>query len=372
MIAFDRPGNATLLIRLSGNWTIHGERPPHACLLDQIASTPLIRRVTFDTTKVTGWDSSFLTFLIKLLGECGTRDIDVDKDGLPFGVVRLLDLATAVPERAGARREAGEATFTHNVGSAAIGAGRYSVDTLAFVGEVFTAFVSLLRGRARFQWRELFLVMEEVGVRALPIITLISLLVGFIFAFISSIQLKLFGAEVYIADLVGIAMVRAMGSIMTGIIMAGRTGAAFAARLGTMQVNEEIDALRTVGIPPVEFLVLPRMIALGLMMPLLCLYADFMGILGGMIVGSGFLGVNAFEYYTHTREAVGLNDFAVGLFMGAVFGVLVALFGCMKGLQCGRSASAVGTATTSAVVTSIVGIIVATALITVIVTVLGI
>ncbi len=372
MIAFDRPEDGTLLIRLSGSWKIHGERPSHAHLLEQIASGPRIMRVTFDSAKVTGWDSSFLTFLIKLLGECGTLGIDVDKGGLPYGVVRLLELATAVPERAGARRETGETTFTHNVGSAAIGAGRYTVDTLTFVGEAFTAFVSLIKGRARFQWGDLFLVMEEAGVRALPIITLISLLVGLIFAFISSIQLKLFGAEVYIADLVGIAMVRAMGAIMTGIIMAGRTGAAFAARLGTMQVNEEIDALRTVGIPPVEFLVLPRMLALALMMPLLCLYADFMGIMGGMIVGSGFLGVNAYEYYNHTREAVGLNDFGVGLFMGSVFGVLVALFGCMKGMQCGRSASAVGAATTSAVVTSIVGIIVATAIITVIVTVLGI
>ncbi|NOS36414.1 MAG: hypothetical protein GQ522_07260, partial [Deltaproteobacteria bacterium] len=142
--------------------------------------------------------------------------------------------------------------------------------------------------------------------------------------------------------------------------------------LGTMEVNEEIDALRTLGISPMEFLVLPRMLALALMMPLLCLYSDLMGIIGGMVVGVGALDLNMVEYYNHTREAVGLNDLGVGLFMGAVFGVLIAISGCLRGMQCSRSASAVGIATTSAVVTSIVGIIVATAIITIVVTVLGI
>ena len=202
--------------------------------------------------------------------------------------------------------------------------------------------------------------------------SLITLLVGLILAFVGAIQLKLFGAQVYVADIVGIAMVRVMGAIMTGIIVAGRTGAAFAAQIGTMQVNEEIDALKTMGISPVEFLVIPRMIALIIMMPLLCIYADLMGILGGMVVGVGMLGINPIEYLNRTQEALKLTTFWIGLFHSAVFGVLVALSGCLRGMQCGRSASDVGYAATSAVVTGIVSIIVATAIITFMCEVLGI
>jgi len=171
---------------------------------------------------------------------------------------------------------------------------------------------------------------------------------------------------------VGISMVRVMGAIMTGIIMAGRTGASFAAQLGTMQVNEEIDALQTMGIPPMEFLVLPRMLALSLMMPLLCLYADLMGVLGGFIVGVGILDLGVMEYFNQTKGSIKLSYLWIGLSYGAVFGVLVALSGCMRGMQCGRSASAVGDATTAAVVTSIVSIIVATAIMTVIYNIIGI
>jgi len=159
---------------------------------------------------------------------------------------------------------------------------------------------------------------------------------------------------------------------MAAIIMAGRTGAAFAAQLGTMQVNEEIDAYRTLGISPMEFLVLPRMLALMLMMPLLTLYADLLGILGGAVVGVGMMDLGVIEYFKQTQAALGMNDFAVGLFKGAVFGVLVAIAGCMRGMQSGRSSAAVGIAATSAVVTGIVFIIVSDSLITVIFNQIGI
>jgi phospholipid/cholesterol/gamma-HCH transport system permease protein len=163
---------------------------------------------------------------------------------------------------------------------------------LAFIGEAFVAFLKLFTGKARFQRRDLWVIFQETGVQALPIVSLISLLVGLILAFVGAVQLRMFGAQIFVADLVGIGMVRVLGAVMTGVIMAGRTGAAFAGELGTMQVNEEIDALQTLGIPPMEFLVLPRMLALMLMMPLLCLYADLMGLLGGLIVGVGMLNLN--------------------------------------------------------------------------------
>jgi phospholipid/cholesterol/gamma-HCH transport system permease protein len=193
-----------------------------------------------------------------------------------------------------------------------------------------------------------------------------------ILAFVGAVQLQMFGAQIFVANLVGIAMVRVLGAVMAGIVMAGRTGAAFAAQLGTMQVNEEIDALRTLGVSPMEFLVLPRMLALVVMMPLICIYADLMGVLGGLIVGVGMLDIGLLQYINQTRAALNLTFFFIGLFQACVFGVLVALAGCLRGMQCGRSASAVGAATTSAVVTSIVAIIVATGIITVVCNVLGI
>lgn len=249
---------------------------------------------------------------------------------------------------------------------------RTSKEMFAFIGEAALAFGKLFCGKANFRRTDLMNVIQESGAQALPIVTLISALVGLIFAFVGALQLKLFGAQIYVADIVGIAMVRVMGAIMTGIIMAGRTGASFAAQIGTMQVNEEVDALKTLGISPMEFLVLPRMLALALMMPLLCLYADLMGIIGGMIVGVFMLDLNFMEYYNQTKAAVALTHLWVGLFHSAVFGVLIALAGCLKGMQCGRSASAVGSATTSAVVTGIVSIIVSTAIITLVCEVLGI
>jgi phospholipid/cholesterol/gamma-HCH transport system permease protein len=250
------------------------------------------------------------------------------------------------------------------VGGKTVAFYRSFLEILDFLGESSLAFASLLRGKASFRRSDLSLVLQECGVQALPIVSLISVLVGLILAFVGAIQLKLFGAQVYVADIVAIATVRVMGAIMTGIIMAGRTGAAFAAQIGTMQVNEEIDALKTMGISPVEFLVLPRMIALIIMMPLLCIYADLMGIVGGLLVGVVMLDINPIEYLNRTQEALTLTTFWIGLFHSAVFGVLVALAGCLRGMQCGRSASDVGYAATSAVVTGIISIIVATAIIT--------
>src|SRR3546814_507817 len=155
---------------------------------------------------------------------------------------------------------------------------------LAFLGETALMFGRFLAGLATYRRPDFLLTLQECGAQALPIVTIISLLVGLILAFVGAVQLEQFGAEIYVADLVGIAMAREMGAIMTGIVMAGRTGAAFAAQIGTMQGNEEIDALTTLGISPIDFLVLPRMLALMLMMPLLCIYADLTGILGGWLV----------------------------------------------------------------------------------------
>jgi phospholipid/cholesterol/gamma-HCH transport system permease protein len=358
------PTADTLLVKISGEWKITESLPSTADVEKALESAKAIRRIAFDTKDLGAWDSGLLTFLIKIFETCSKAKIEVVTEGLPEGVRRLIDLATAVPERAGARKEAKKEAFFSMVGGKAVDFYRSFLDILGFLGESSVAFTRLLRGKASFRRSDLTLLLQECGAQALPIVSLISLLVGLILAFVGAIQLKLFGAQVYVADIVAIAMVRVMGAIMTGIIMAGRTGAAFAAQIGTMQVNEEIDALETMGISPVEFLVLPRMIALIIMMPLLCLYADLMGILGGMIVGVGMLDINPIEYLNRTQETLTLTTLWIGLFHSAVFGVLVALAGCLRGMQCGRSASDVGYAATSAVVTGIISIIVATAIIT--------
>jgi phospholipid/cholesterol/gamma-HCH transport system permease protein len=331
-----------------------------------------VRRIAFDTERLSDWDTGLLTFVTKVRKLCAGSQISLDGSGLPAGARELLALAAAVPEKKDARRAEGKLSFLALLGDETVGFFQSTGELLEFVGEATMAFLNLLRGRASYRRSDLWLILEACGGQALPIVSLISFLVGLILAFVGAIQLKMFGAEIYVADLVGIAMVRLMAAIMTGIVMAGRTGGAFAAQLGTMQVNQEIDALKTLGISPMEFLVLPRMLALALMMPLLALYANVMGILGGLVVAVSILDISFVQYWNQTVSAVGIWNLWIGLFSSAVFGVIVALAGCMRGMQCGRSAAAVGDAATSAVVTAIVGIIVATAVITLATNVLGI
>ena len=202
-------------------------------------------------------------------------------------------------------------------------------------------------------------VVQQCGPQAVGIVSLIAFLVGVILAFMGAVQLSQFGASIYVADLVGIGMVRDMGAMMTAIIMSGRTGAAFAAKLGTMKVTQEIDALTTMGISPLEFLVLPRVLALLMMMPLLCLFADFVGILGGAFVGVAMLDLSLTSYLRETISSITFVDFAGGIIKGTTYGGLIALAGCLRGFQCGDSSSAVGDAATAAVVMSIVMVVAA-------------
>jgi phospholipid/cholesterol/gamma-HCH transport system permease protein len=370
-LAFNRPFADGLVVHFAGDWKIGNQLPSVKDLETELEKDPPVQKLSFDTEGLGAWDSGLIAFLIKTINLCNTKKIEVTRDGLPEGARSLVRLALAVPERAGDRKVSSAPPFLQLVGDRALKLWGSILEALSFIGEVFLSFLKLFSGKARFRGSDLLLIIQESGAKALPIVSLISLLVGLILAFVGSIQLKMFGAQIYIADLVAIAMARAMGAIMTGIIMAGRTGASYAAQIGTMQVNEEIDALRTAGLSPMEFLVLPRIIALALMMPLLTLYADLMGILGGMIVGVGGFDISLMEYYNETKGALTLTTIGIGLFSGLVFGIIIAIAGCLRGIQCGRSASAVGDATTSAVVTSIVSIIIATAIITVVCDVLG-
>jgi len=368
----EEPSADTLKVILSGDWKLGGELPGAGKVQQRLDGRPGVRNLVFDTRELASWDSGLLTFLMNLGTLCSRQKILFNRDGLPPGAQRLLALALAVPEKKDARQAEGRVSFLASLGNQTVYLFQSAGEMLEFIGDAVVAILRLLHGKAQYRRSDLGLIMQAVSAQALPIVSLICFLVGLILAFIGAIQLKLFGAQIYVADLVGIAMVRLMAAIMTGIVMAGRTGGAFAAQLGTMQVNQEIDALKTLGISPMEFLVLPRILALAVMMPLLCLYANIMGILRGMVVGVGMLNIGFIEYYNETAKAIGLWNLGIGLFSGFVFGVIVALAGCMRGMQCGRSASAVGDAATSAVVTAIVGIILSTAVITILCNFLGI
>jgi phospholipid/cholesterol/gamma-HCH transport system permease protein len=368
----DPSAGDTVRLQLSGSWRLTGSLPAAADIARKLKGRPGVGRVTFDAQGVTDWDSGLLTFLRRLDESLVSAKLEVDSSGLPKGVRGLLRLAAAVPERAGAQRAATRDPFLARVGKETLGLIQGSREVVAFLGEVTLAFGRLLRGKARFRHSDLMLIIQEVGAQALPIVSLISFLVGVILAFLGSVQLLQFGAQIYVAPLVGIGMARDMAAMMVGIILAGRTGAAFAAQLGTMQVNEEIDALSTFGFAPMDFLVMPRILALVMMTPLLCLYADLLGILGGAFVGVTFLDLPPITYFQATQNGVRLIDFAGGLIKAAVYGVVVAVAGCLRGMQSGRSSAAVGQATTSAVVTSIVFIVVSMAILTVIYNALGI
>ncbi len=227
-----------------------------------------------------------------------------------------------------------------------------------FIGGVALAFKQFLSGKATTRRCDIQFFVLHAGPKALPIVALISISVGMILAYLGSVQLRQLGAQVYVANLVSIGIVREMGALMTAIIMAGHTGAAYAAQLGTMQVNEELDALKTMGVSHLEFLVLPRMLALIFVMPLLCIYADIIGIAGGALIASG-MDVGLHTFIVQTRSAIDVADILIGLFKSLVFGILIASAGCQAGLNCGRNSNAVGLATTSAVVKAIVSVVLA-------------
>lgn len=359
-----------LCLHFKGQWTIGSTFPAFTELKSLF--TAKIVSISFNTDGLQAWDSRFLIAVIDIKEYAALHNILLAVEGLPSGVQRLLVLAAASPGKPPFKPKERKQSLLETVGDKTSHLLEDCGELLSFTGAITLSFLRLLSGKARFLKADFVYFLEECGPMALPIVSLISVLVGVILAFVGAVQLQLFGAEIYIANLVGLGMTREMGAMMAAIIMAGRTGAAFAAQLGTMQVNEEIDALQTMGIDPVDFLVLPRLSALLLMMPLLALWADLLGIGGGFLIAWLTLDISLVEYYNQTIDAVTLRHFGVGLFKAIIFGYLVAFSGCLRGMQCGRSASAVGTAATSAVVTAIVFIVVSDAVMTVIFNILGI
>jgi len=362
-LGFDFSVANTLSLKAGGDWRISAGIPSLTEITSQFNIHPEINQVTFELSKEIVWDSVFISLLLALYRDCQHRKIGFSIETLPKEIQKLLNLALKVREKT-ILPKATEETFTEKIGTKVLEAKEGLFSLFDFLGDLAIAFFRLITGKAYFRTDEFFLILQRCGANALGLVSLISLLVGMILAFIGAIQLKMFGAQIFIADIVGIAMVRVMGAVMTGVLLSGRTGASFAAELGIMQTNEEIDALKTLGINPIELLVMPRVIALVIMMPLLTLYSGVMGILGGFMVSVGMLGINPVEYLNHTQTAVKLSYLWVGLIHSFVFGIIIAISGCMRGMNCERSAEGLGVATTSAVVTAITYIVIATAVIT--------
>jgi phospholipid/cholesterol/gamma-HCH transport system permease protein len=348
----------TLVVTLSGDWRTDGVLPGIETVAGELTKPDNKgKNLEFDTAGMTGWGSRFVTLAARCHELCEKSGVTFVADTLPEGVRRLIKLSEAVPEKKDAARETTKPPFLHGIGESGLRAWAGASEMLEFLGEQVLALGNLFRGRAQFRWSDAWLVMQECGPQALGIVALINFLVGLIIAFVGAVGLEQFGATIYVADMVAVGTTREMGCIMTGIILCGRTGAAFAAQLGTMKVNEEINAFKTFGISPMEFLVLPRMIALVLMMPLLCVFADLIGMLGGLVVSTLMLHINPVQYIQRSMDAVQLKSFLLGIGKGSFFGFIVAYTGCLRGMQCGSNAAAVGEATTKAVVAGITAII---------------
>ncbi|MDJ0684652.1 MAG: ABC transporter permease [Alphaproteobacteria bacterium] len=361
------------VLTLSGAWDIDSGVALADSVFRDGGALPKGAALAIDASAVERWDSALVVFMVDLRRRCDAAGVELDLSGLAPGARRLVDLALAVPAREGAARDSDEIPgFLERTGRDAIDAWKSGGEMVEFLGQSIISFGRTLRGTARYRMSDVILTFQQCGPDALPIVTLISFLVGVILGFVGLVQLEQFGASIFVANLVSVAMVRELGGMMTAIIMAGRTGAAFAAQIGTMNVNQETAAFKVIGIDPVEYLVLPRILALIVAVPMLTIYANIVGMLGGSVLATTLSDLTFTQYYAQTVGSVDLVDWASGLFKAAIYGVIIAIAGCLRGIQCGSNAAAVGNAATSAVVTSIVFIIIAQAILTVMYHILGI
>ena len=354
--ATSRTEGTLLDVALEGPWRLDGETPRWTELMS--GARPASVRISAD--RVSHWDTSLVAFLGEAQRWCTDSGVPCDTSRLPQKM-RVLSRQFESALRTCGHDDHSQSLVVE-VGLSTRYFGRQMRKFLGFVGECWIDTVRLVTGKAGLRWPDCLAEMQRCGAMALPIVSLISFLVGVTLAYSGSIVLKRFGGEIWVADLIGVAMTREMGALMAAVVLSGRTGAAFAAEIGSMKANEEIDALSTLGISPIRFLVMPRVLALGLMMPLLAMYANCLGILGGMAVSYLTLDIPPAAYWVEMLTIVTVQDVAVGLIKAVVFGIIVGITGCLRGLEAERNASGVGNAATSAVVTAILLIIVADAI----------
>ena len=354
----ERDGGYSFLF--SGDWTIRHSRKERLSEIDSFAAQLSEKKsCRFQLSDHFSWDSSFLVFLQDIEQKISLHGAGVDFTSLPEGLVNLLAKNKSSQSSEQGKPETlpeAEAYVFGQVLSAFLRVAEFWGKWLIFLW-------GLIRGKSFARGRDFLVACRDCGASALPIVTLISYLTGLTMAFVGSVQLEKFNATIYTADLVCLAMVREMGPLMVAIVMAGRTGASFAAEIGSMKLNEEVDSLRTLGIPAIDFLVLPRTLALFLMTPLLTLYADIVGIMGGLTVGTQVMGFSALHYFEQTQSALlSMWEIYSGLWKSLAFGLIVGLVGCYKGINSGNNSISLGKSVTSSVVVSITLIVIADAL----------
>lgn len=352
-------GEVVLTVFPAGAWSIADGLSGEESLREAFAALAPGTRVAaleFDCSRLKDYDSSLICYVIRCAGFCTKHGIRVARETLPENVEKLFGLTIANRRAVETPRER-DGSFLAVIGRWGEKHLFRSDRALNFLGETALAFKNLFCGNARFRKRDLAYFVQDCGVNALPIITLISFITGMILAYIGAMQLQQFGAVIYVASLIALAMVREMGVIMTSVIMCGRTGSAFAAQIGSMQASEEISALRVLGINPVEYLVLPRVSALTLMLPLLTLYSDFVGILGGLFV-MGTMDVTVEQYWRQVVITLDMSHVFSGLVKSVFFGFLIAWAGCYRGMTAGKSSLDVGDAATSAAVLGMILIVI--------------
>jgi phospholipid/cholesterol/gamma-HCH transport system permease protein len=346
-----------LRLELAGRLEADGLKPVWREAVAALRAAPDVP-VTIDAGGVNYADGAGIALLVDLLRQPRPATAPVTLTGLQPRYQTLLDQFEPAHFRPQPAPPAQRAQLTESLGRSGAALGKRAYMAVAFLGETSQALGHALLRPGSVRWKDVLLACQRVGADALPIVSLIAFLLGVILAFQSAVALRQYGGEIYVADLVGISLVRELGPLMTAVLLAGRSGAAFAAEIGTMRVNEEVDALVTMGFDPVRFLVVPRVLAAFVMTPLLTLYANLIGLVGGALVMATF-GIPWVAYMRETFAFVGPSDFAGGMVKSFVFGLIIALVGCLRGLQTGTGAESVGLSTTSAVVSSLVLIVVA-------------
>ena len=355
------------VVTVSGDWSLEASAPSWQETSPR--SSPSEIRISADHLGT--WDTALVLFLLHAQVWCTAKNKKLETSSLPANLQRIL-AHTEIAAKPRLKHKRKPISLRFLVGTEVLKLWSSSIQTIDFVGNCTLGVLRLAIGKAKWRFIDFLLEMQRCWESALPIVSFISFLVGVILAFQSAVQLKQYGASILVADLVGLAVVREMGPMMAAIVVAGSTGAGFAAQLGNMKVDEEIDALETFGIPAIDFLVLPRLLAVTIMMPILAIYADILGILGGVFLSVSMLGIPASAYWVETQNRITFTDVASGITKSFVFGILIALAGCLRGIHCERTTAGVGNATSSAVVSGIMLIIIADALFAVIYNALGI
>ncbi len=363
----DGSSDGDCVVKVGGDWQLNAAVPSWNSVIAQHA--PANMRVVPDG--LGRWDSSLLLFLVHGRTWCLQSKHTLNVEGLPENLQTLLR-QIAEADTSQKKTKPGAKTLAERVQAWTVNLGKKVRENVSFLGECTLGFAGIVKRPHKFRWMDVLVEMQQCWVSSLPIVALVSFLVGVILAFQAAIQLQQYGAAVFVADLVGLSVVREMGPMMAAMIVAGGIGAAFAAQIGNMKVGSEIDALETLGVSTVDFLVLPRLLATTVMMPIMALYANVLGILGGMFVSATMLSIPATAYWVETQNRVGLLDVGSGLIKSVVFGLGIGLAGCLRGMNCERSATGVGKATTSAVVTGILLIVITDAVFALIFNVLGI